>query len=57
MRGTVSRVLLRWNRPGAKGGNGPLGGKFTKLSGKVSFWVLSSKINVIQAEKGLSALF
>ena len=38
-------------RPGGEGGNGPPEGKFTRLGGKVTFGVLSSKINVIRANK------
>ena len=38
-------------RPGREGGNGPPEGKFTRLGGKVTFGVLSSKINVIRANK------
>ena len=45
------------NRPGGERGNGPPEGKFTKLGGKVNFGVLSSKLNVIRAEKGAISLF
>ena len=46
------------NRPGRQGGNGPPEGnsKFTRLSGKVNFGVLSSKIIVIWANKGTISL-
>ena len=41
-------------RPGGEGGggggDGPPEGKFTKLGGKVNFWVLSSKLNVIRTK-------
>ena len=44
-------------RPGGEGGNGPPKGKFMKLGTKVSFGVLSSKIDVIWAKRGPSASF
>ena len=48
---------MRGYRPGGEGGNGSPEGKFTKLDGKVNFGVLSSKLNVIRAKRGLSASF
>ena len=44
------------NRPGGEGGNGLPEGKFMKLGGKINFGVLSSKIDVIRAEKGAISL-
>ena len=39
------------NRPGGEEGNGPPEGKFMKLSGKVNFRVLSSKLNAMRAKR------
>ena len=44
-------------KPGGKGRNDPPQRKFMKLGGKVKFWVLSSKLNVIRAKKGAISLF
>ena len=42
---------------GGGGGGWSPDGKFTKLSGKVNFGVVSSKLNVIRAETGHSFSF
>ena len=41
---------------GGGGGDGPPEGKFTRLGGKVNSGMLSSKINVIRANKGTISL-